>query len=296
MRCYAYPEIFAEKVRALHERGRPRDLYDVVNLFRREDARCQAANMREVLAEKCRYKGIDLPTLASIRAHEAELRGLWDSMLGHQLPWLPPFDSFWEELPAFFMWLEGTAKPVEARPIPLEAGDELVQVPLGGLGAVGLRATPLETIRFAAANRLCVELCYLDQQDQRSTRSIEPYSLRRTRAGDVLLHAERADGGGHRTYRVDRMVDARPTSRSFVPRHAIELSAGGFQHLPPASPKAVPRLARVRRISGPTYVYKCAMCGRRFPRKKRTQTLNPHKTQAGHPCPGRHAIFVTTRF
>ncbi len=32
-RCYAYEELFAEKVRALGERTRPRDLYDVINLF-----------------------------------------------------------------------------------------------------------------------------------------------------------------------------------------------------------------------------------------------------------------------
>ncbi len=34
--CYDYHEIFGEKVRALGERGRPRDLYDVINLFRND--------------------------------------------------------------------------------------------------------------------------------------------------------------------------------------------------------------------------------------------------------------------
>ena len=32
--CYSYPEVFDEKVRALGERGRPRDLYDVTLLSR----------------------------------------------------------------------------------------------------------------------------------------------------------------------------------------------------------------------------------------------------------------------
>ena len=32
---YSFEELFAEKLRAMGERGRPRDLYDVVNLFRR---------------------------------------------------------------------------------------------------------------------------------------------------------------------------------------------------------------------------------------------------------------------
>jgi len=36
-RCYAFEEVFGEKVRALGERARPRDLYDVVNLYRHEE-------------------------------------------------------------------------------------------------------------------------------------------------------------------------------------------------------------------------------------------------------------------
>ena len=39
MLAYDYVEAFAEKFRALAERTRPRDLYDVVNLYRNTDAR-----------------------------------------------------------------------------------------------------------------------------------------------------------------------------------------------------------------------------------------------------------------
>jgi predicted nucleotidyltransferase component of viral defense system len=35
--CYAFEELFAEKIRALADRLRPRDLYDVVNLLRNAD-------------------------------------------------------------------------------------------------------------------------------------------------------------------------------------------------------------------------------------------------------------------
>lgn len=41
--AYGYEEVFAEKVRALAERTRPRDLYDVINLYRHEDARPAAS-------------------------------------------------------------------------------------------------------------------------------------------------------------------------------------------------------------------------------------------------------------
>jgi len=51
--AYAYEEAFGEKVRALGERTRPRDLYDVVNLYRHGDSRPPAAVLHDVLAQKC---------------------------------------------------------------------------------------------------------------------------------------------------------------------------------------------------------------------------------------------------
>ena len=89
-RCYAYEEVFGEKVRALGERARPRDLYDVVNLFRHEEFQPQPAAILDVLKRKCVYKSIQLPTLETIRAFYEELSGDWQTMLAHQLPALPP--------------------------------------------------------------------------------------------------------------------------------------------------------------------------------------------------------------
>lgn len=39
VRSYSFTEVFAEKIRALGDRGSPRDLYDVINLFRQDEAR-----------------------------------------------------------------------------------------------------------------------------------------------------------------------------------------------------------------------------------------------------------------
>jgi predicted nucleotidyltransferase component of viral defense system len=51
--CYAYEEAFGEKLRALGERTRPRDLYDVVNLYRHADSRPTAAVLRDYLGLQC---------------------------------------------------------------------------------------------------------------------------------------------------------------------------------------------------------------------------------------------------
>jgi len=51
-RCYCYEEAFAEKVRALGERARPRDLYDVINLFRHQEFHPASAVIHDVLNKK----------------------------------------------------------------------------------------------------------------------------------------------------------------------------------------------------------------------------------------------------
>ena len=87
---YSYVEAFGEKIRALGERTRPRDLYDVINLYRNDEARPAQAVLLDVLIQKCEFKGIDLPNMDSIRPHLDDLAGSWADMLEHQLPVLPP--------------------------------------------------------------------------------------------------------------------------------------------------------------------------------------------------------------
>lgn len=75
VQTYCYEEIFAEKLRALAERERPRDLYDVVHLYRRTDANTNRALVLDILKEKCEFKGIALPTVATLerKPERAEL-------------------------------------------------------------------------------------------------------------------------------------------------------------------------------------------------------------------------------
>ncbi len=105
VKCYRLEELFAVKIRALGERTRPRDLYDVIMLFRQEKGSRNAAIVLSTIRRKCEFKGIPIPSLGSLRSHRAELAADWESMLGHQLPSLPPMEHFWCELEGFFAWL-----------------------------------------------------------------------------------------------------------------------------------------------------------------------------------------------
>ncbi len=224
IRCYPYAEVFAEKIRALADRARPRDLYDVINLYRQDEALDAAGNVREILTEKCAFKELPFPTLAALEPFKDELAADWQHMLAHQLPALPSFQNFWDELPGFFRWLETRERRVPIQPYRIASGEEIMRPAIGTLGIVGLPAAPLERIRFAAANHLCIDLDYTTLDGARSVRRIEPYSLRRTQEGEVVLHAVRAQDKQHRSYRVDLINGATITDQVFSPKYAIELS------------------------------------------------------------------------
>lgn len=244
-RCYAFEELFAEKIRAMGERSRPRDLYDIVNLLRRQDLGLKPALIRTVLAEKCRVKGVPIPTLKAIQnsPRRAELEAEWANMLAHQLPVLPPFEQFWRELPRLFDWLEGVAVRKELPLIPVEAKVEKAAAwappPVVWTSGIGV---PLEPIRFAAVNHLCVELVYQKETGEITTPIIEPYSLRRTRVGDLLLHALKTPTRESKVYRIDRIQKVTVTTRPFVPKYRIEFSPAGPISAPPAMRTPSPRM------------------------------------------------------
>lgn len=298
--AYAYEELFGEKVRALAERTRPRDLYDVINLFRNSEARPSASVLLDVLRQKCEFKHINVPVLADLEQHRGELQNLWQNMLAHQLPTLPPYESFWNELPAFFDWIMGGVEPAIPAAYAVGTGEIVLRQRDLRLPVSTQVQSIIEIIRFAAGNRLLVELTY-----QGSTRQIEPYSLRRTQDNNIILHAWNTDKNEHRTYRLDRMQGARITNKSFVPRYEIELIPHSPAFVPQVAPRASwsgsratsPMTARRNSALGkPVHIYQCPLCNKKFRRERYDGHLNPHKNQWGGDCSGRQGFFVETKY
>ena len=226
--AYSYEEAFGEKVRALAERTRPRDLYDVINLYRNIEARPSPSVLLQVLKKKCEFKGIAVPKTVDLDPFRNELESAWENMLRNQLPALPPVDSFWDTLPEFFSWLETGLAPEILASYTAAPGETVLREHTLTLPLRSSLRSHLEVIRFAAANRLCVDLDY-----QQKTRRIEPYSLRRTKDNNIILHAWNIDSDAHRSYRVDRVNGAHITEQVFTPRYAIELTPAGPVVIPP---------------------------------------------------------------
>ncbi len=307
IQSYSYAEVFAEKTRALKERTRPRDLYDVINFYRRPESREVAGDVKSILMKKCEFKGITFPTLADLDQHKEVCAAGWDDQLGHQLQALPPFDSYWGELPAFFSWLENpdSAMAVPLPGIPSQYDGETTAI---GLEAGSPNFNVLERVRFAAVNRLCVELDYRKETGQRSTYVIEPYSLRRTKEGNMLLYGVKLPTADIRCFRTDRIIGATVMRQPFTPRYSIDFIPEGPVRLSARQMTSTSLVTPTRHSSGSSartrgsrsagglkYVFKCSICGKQFTRATRDSRLNPHKNRQGYACSGRTGIYVKSR-
>lgn len=225
IQSYSYAEVFAEKIRALKERTRPRDLYDVINFYRRPESREVANDVRSILTQKCQFKKIEFPSLDDLDQHKKVCATGWDNQLGHQLQTLPPFDAFWGELLAFFSWLANpeSALVSQLSAIPSQYEDEATIT----LEAGSPSFSTLDRVRFAAVNRLCVELDYREENGQRSMVVIEPYSLRTTTKGNRLLYGVKLPTGENRGFKTDRIIGVTVTRQPFTPRYSIDFIPEG---------------------------------------------------------------------
>ncbi len=219
--CYSITELLSEKLRALAQRCRPRDLYDVVNIYRHPDLVSRAPAVLASLDQKCAFVGIPVPDAQIIRSspfrEEIELE--WANMLAHQLPHLPPFQDFWNELDELFAWLH------DGQPTPVLPRAQFGNLDPGWGPPAGMvpwqTGAPLELIRFAGTNRLLVEIDYRAERGRWGPRVVEPYAFRRSREGNLLLFVVN-DQGALRSYRVDRIAGVRVLDRSFRPSYLIE--------------------------------------------------------------------------
>jgi len=260
----------------------------------------------KTLQEKCAFKGIPVPTLESLLREDAKIKlaAEWEDMLAHQLPVLPDLEQFWNEIPNVFRWLYGEVEKLSLGSAPADRPVDNAWRPPAMVYA-WREAVPLESVRFAAANRLCVNLRYQD-----SWRLIEPYSLRRSLDGNLLLCAVKHETGESRTYRVDRIQGIEVSKMTFNPRYQIELTPTGLLAAPPVQRFAAPRqsihsrpkasVGRVTKVltrrTGPTYVFKCPSCGKQFRRKTYDATLPSHKNKNGFQCFEGFGSLVKTEY
>lgn len=303
--AYSFDELLAEKTRALYERARPRDLYDVVYLLDNRPEAFDFGHVRQLFAEKCRTKSLAPPSAADLVRKvrdDAELRSEWANMLAHQLPSLPDLDASLSRLPGLLRWIDQPeAVPPELTRIAVPVPANTIPVSPAGIRFWG-RGVPLETLRFAGANRQLIAFEY----DGRH-RVAEPYSLRQAATGNILLYAWEEGATHIKAFNVDKIQNLAVTDRSFEPRFRIEFSSVApasilptAQHASRTTPapgfrRQRPSVSRTNSY-GPQYIFECPYCQKRFTHKSNNPELRKHKMADGYwDCPGRQGSLIEVR-
>ncbi len=105
--CYDFTEILSEKIRALKQRNRPRDVYDVWYLSK--SANPIFPGLRELLLKKSELKGLIIKGVHEFVNKEKALRNkrAWSQSLSNQIAAtdLPDFDVTYNELTTFLKTL-----------------------------------------------------------------------------------------------------------------------------------------------------------------------------------------------
>jgi len=104
---YDLTEILSEKIRALKQRNRPRDVYDVWYLSKSPDA--TFPGLKKLLLEKSESKGLSINGVRDFVNTEKALRNktAWNQSLSNQIAAkdLPDFDEVYHELTKFLKTL-----------------------------------------------------------------------------------------------------------------------------------------------------------------------------------------------
>ncbi|MBW2702719.1 MAG: hypothetical protein JRF33_18010 [Deltaproteobacteria bacterium] len=136
--------------------------------------------------------------------------------------------QFWKELGAVFRWLHGQDSRPVLKPIaivqgaPLDSTDEVLPA------HTRRNQEALRLIQFAAASRLCVDLRFQD-----STERIEPYALRKSKDGRVLLAAVRSTDGETTSCPMEQIQELSISNQAFDPKYTVEIAKTRKELVPP---------------------------------------------------------------
>ncbi len=93
IRTYPLKEIMAEKIRALFERTRPRDLYDIWYLKKKINIQ----SIKDLIYKKCEFKKVNIET-SDLEDRKEDFKNAWKNSLKHQLKHVPDFGKIYEEV------------------------------------------------------------------------------------------------------------------------------------------------------------------------------------------------------
>ena len=144
-------------------------------------------------------------------------------------------------------------------------------------------------------------------------RYLEPYSLKyqEKKNGEQSEYFYAYDrtwgstGPGPKKFLARDVQSIENTEEKFEPRYPIGLSKAGElpenpylfdPNKPIHSPKRKPKIKIGMKTYGPTYIYQCSFCGKKFHKKTMDSKINQHKNKSWYACYGWYGIYVGTKY
>lgn len=99
LQAYSVEEIFAEKLRAVYQRGAARDYYDLYQLLTTKTVTIDFTAVRPAFAAKCDHDGLSVDLSAGLPEDQrTTIRKQWETTLPDLTGDLPDFEAVWERL------------------------------------------------------------------------------------------------------------------------------------------------------------------------------------------------------
>lgn len=284
IKCHKLEELLASKLKCLLQRRHSFDLYDYVySVFINRDIEINRTEVLRTFLQKTIFEpspGVAKGLLLDLPLEM--FRVIWRKYIVCPAQSLFDFDTaidrFKENIESLFAGLH-----------------------IDRYGQIAFFPSQLRNMIMEAAS----ELKMLDITYDGQRRLVEPYSLafkrRRDGFGQEYFYAfdttgGRASGPGLKSFLHPKIQALALAEQSYEPRYPIELGkAGEF------AGKTYFGGGRFRSGTFPTlrrtsaarfYLVECSYCGKRFPRKRYSTRLRPHKDQHGNQCYGRSGYIA----
>jgi len=209
---YCIEEIIGEKLRALLQRSRPRDYYDIWYMLHTKADTVNQDNIVKVFKEKAEYKNIPFDDLKSLIGDDKynAIEPHWSKQLDHQLTYAPKPELIREE---FNTLVKNLFKPE----IPdLEVKITRPEKYLISPKSLGNREM---IIRAGKATRV-IKMVY-----DGSLKLVEPYSFR-YKSGREYFYGYNITGGsspaGIRSFLIRKIQSVEITDKRYKPRWPVE--------------------------------------------------------------------------
>lgn len=218
---YSLEEILSEKTRALLERTRARDFYDVAFILRTYSTNINFNMFRKSFDGKCKYKAVNFNKIEDFITpdKEAEFRSDWQISLPHQLSYLPDFEAVKDEflilISKILPLLVTTKITSYVEMLPTIRPRGYISIPQKFY--VGGYRNPIEKLEQAGRNRVMVRMIYKNK-----VRFIEPYSLRVTKEGNLTFFGWQQGDHHIKQFRIDKIQNIELTQQTFYPKYPVE--------------------------------------------------------------------------